>query len=600
MSSRDVRSTEKLPLLNSPNNRTYSQSSSPADVGEEDDDDENSPLMNRGPMVVCRVCDAEIALDGKTNLHVVRCQHCNEVTPIRAAPPGKKYVRCPCNCLLVCKASSTRIACPRHNCRRVITLAASSPVGTAVRAPAGTCRVQCAHCSEVIIFNTLSSSVANCPHCKQVSSVGARFARSRTSMFCIASVINLSILAALVIGSLHSGGGGPLMYTLWVLLSLCFAYFLVRLVHYARMKVSQMPDTHRLVGSLESSPHAWPWTGQLVAMRMEANGSATVTHKCGCALIARDFVVTAAHCFAKSIHPLYQIVHSAYDAALLRPENFVISPVPKFDDFIWPICLPTRPATVNGMCVVTGWGRLAEGGKRPTKLREIHVPVMRTTTCNSVQHYSGRLHYPSMICAGFNAGKSDACQGDSGGPLQCQNAKNVWELQGIVSWGIGCANPKFPGVYTKDEVVEVLDFLFRHPFRLSLFLANIIYRAGYVLSCVQCMALCGLLLNAVKENGDDPLLLHWLLVLLCLVFLLYLHLMAILNILDMLDQLQFALFSFLRFLFTTDRKARRMFAFLKLDGMALLRLMGAGDLLDTDFLWRPKGHREDGAVHGDA
>uniref|UniRef100_A0A183C239 Peptidase S1 domain-containing protein n=1 Tax=Globodera pallida TaxID=36090 RepID=A0A183C239_GLOPA len=444
------------------------------------------------------------------------------------------------------------------------------------------------------------------------------------------------------------------------------------------------------------------------------------------------------------IHPLYQIVHSAYDAALLR-----ISPVPKFDDFIWPICLPTRPATVNGMCVVTGWGRLAEGGKRPTKLREIHVPVMRTTTCNSVQHYSGRLHYPSMICAGFNAGKSDACQGDSGGPLQCQNAKNVWELQGIVSWGIGCANPKFPGVYTKmfvicpwvrtemrrlktlyplaldkkettapqvqfntakqsdccndgkeigprvllefvespieqsrvkssravaapefvcqgahegsrasrppkmplavppdllngllylashflclelfrstlipflcrgdaislkvrlematctreDEVVEVLDFLFRHPFRLSLFLANIIYRAGYVLSCVQCMALCGLLLNAVKENGDDPLLLHWLLVLLCLVFLLYLHLMAILNILDMLDQLQFALFSFLRFLFTTDRKARRMFAFLKLDGMALLRLMGAGDLLDTDFLWRPKGHREDGAVHGDA
>uniref|UniRef100_A0A914HN54 Uncharacterized protein n=1 Tax=Globodera rostochiensis TaxID=31243 RepID=A0A914HN54_GLORO len=151
-----------------------------------------------------------------------------------------------------------------------------------------------------------------------------------------------------------------------------------------------------------------------------------------------------------------------------------------------------------------------------------------------------------------------------------------------------------------DEVVEVLDFLFRHPFRLSLFLANVFYRAGYVLSYVQCMALCELLLNAVKENGGDPLLLHQLLVLLCLVFLLYLHLITILNILDMFDQLQFALFSFLRFLFTTDRKARRVFAFLKLDGMTLLRLMGAGDLLDTDFLWRPKEHQEDGAVHGDA
>ncbi|KAL3104836.1 hypothetical protein niasHT_024035 [Heterodera trifolii] len=232
-----------------------------------------------------------------------------------------------------------------------------------------------------------------------------------------------------------------------------------------------MPDTHRLVGGFESSPHAWPWTGQLVTVWKEANGSATVTHKCGCALIARDFVVTAAHCFAKSrlpsrflvilggheifdgkkhfIHPLYQIVHSAYDAALIR-----ISPVSKFGNNVWPICLPTFPASVNRMCVVTGWGRLAEGGKRPQNLREIHVPIMRSTTCNGVSHYAGRLHYPSMLCAGFNAGKADACQGDSGGPLQCQNAQNIWELQGIVSWGIGCANPKFPGVYTKTFVIS--------------------------------------------------------------------------------------------------------------------------------------------------
>ena len=35
-------------------------------------------------------------------------------------------------------------------------------------------------------------------------------------------------------------------------------------------------------------------------------------------------------------------------------------------------------------------------------------------------------------------------QGDSGGPLVCNNY-----FEGIVSWGISCANPYFPGVYTK-------------------------------------------------------------------------------------------------------------------------------------------------------
>ena len=50
----------------------------------------------------------------------------------------------------------------------------------------------------------------------------------------------------------------------------------------------------------------------------------------------------------------------------------------------------------------------------------------------------------TMICAGFPQGGKDSCQGDAGGSLICNG-----ELQGITSWGIGCADIGHPGVYTR-------------------------------------------------------------------------------------------------------------------------------------------------------
>ena len=43
-------------------------------------------------------------------------------------------------------------------------------------------------------------------------------------------------------------------------------------------------------------------------------------------------------------------------------------------------------------------------------------------------------------------GGADSCQGDSGGPLNCNG-----KLAGIVSFGIGCGRPMYPGIYTKVE-----------------------------------------------------------------------------------------------------------------------------------------------------
>jgi len=133
------------------------------------------------------------------------------------------------------------------------------------------------------------------------------------------------------------------------------------------------------------------------------------------------------------------------DIAILTMESPVV-----FSDTVSPVCLPTTSDDYTMKdAVVMGWGTIKEGGGQPTSLQQVTVKVQENSLCKQkYQKDSPGTIIPSMLCAAY-PGK-DSCQGDSGGPLVYQESpESGWLQVGIVSWGFGCAQDAYPGVYTR-------------------------------------------------------------------------------------------------------------------------------------------------------
>ncbi|XP_066587672.1 serine proteinase stubble [Prorops nasuta] len=246
----------------------------------------------------------------------------------------------------------------------------------------------------------------------------------------------------------------------------------------------------RIVGGNRSSFGKWPWQISLRQWR-----TSTYLHKCGAALLNENWAITAAHCVENvppsdlllrigehdlaneeepygyqerrvqivASHPQFDPRTFEYDLALLR----FYEPLLPFQPNVLPICLPDDDENYVGRTAyVTGWGRLYDEGPLPSILQEVAVPVINNTVCESMYKNAGYIeHIPNIfICAGWRKGGSDSCEGDSGGPMVIQRAKDKrWILAGVISWGIGCAVPNQPGVYTRisefrEWINQILQF----------------------------------------------------------------------------------------------------------------------------------------------
>jgi len=232
-----------------------------------------------------------------------------------------------------------------------------------------------------------------------------------------------------------------------------------------------------IVGGTQAVPYSWPW--QIALFKKSISGLSSLY--CGGSVIDNQWVITAGHCLyddpdpAKYIvklgvynvsstnepgeqvvdiaevyvNPQYKPVRTDFDITLLK----LATPI-TFTDHISPVCLPYQdqdlPPTGTNM-VVTGWGAVKEDGRISEPLKEVLVPLIDQTVCDS-DYRKGSIDNNNMFCAGLQQGGKDSCQGDSGGPVTyLDTTTNSFILAGIVSWGDGCAEPGYPGVYSRTS-----------------------------------------------------------------------------------------------------------------------------------------------------
>lgn len=214
------------------------------------------------------------------------------------------------------------------------------------------------------------------------------------------------------------------------------------------------PSTN-IIGGIPADPGEYP-------SFVKSNGY----YLCGATLIWEDIFLTAAHCDdgtfdqpngkaligatkldgsdARETIPIDRVVSHpdyTYDSDAIENDiMLVVLKSPSTSSLSKGNADPMVPADDETVTVI-GFGVTSEDGPLSFSLLEAKLHIVNFDVCNAAN--GGKLSEDQHLCAAADG--KDTCGGDSGGPAL--NTKG--DIVGITSFGIGCARPEYPGVYTR-------------------------------------------------------------------------------------------------------------------------------------------------------